>query len=244
MELKIALVTQARYGSSRLEGKILKQIQGKSILEIHLLNARKSKLATHFFVATTNEKESELIVNESLKCNWDVARGSTDDVLSRFWNTVKELNPDLVVRVTSDCPFVQPQIIDQAILSTIANDYDYLSTSLDFPDGLDVEVFSGSLLKQAVNEAKLSSEREHVTPWIRKNAKKIGSISPDTMEYSNVRLTVDQVEDLECVQYLNEIFGAEESWIKYAEYVKANPSIFKNQVIIRNEGYINSLKND
>lgn len=244
MELKIALVTQARYGSSRLGGKILKKIQGKTLLELHLLNARKSKLSTHFFVATTNEKESDMIVNEAHRCNWDAVKGSTDDVLLRFWNTVKGLEPNFVVRITSDCPFVQPKIIDQAISAAITNKYDYVSTSLDFPDGVDVEVFTGSLLKRAVKEAKLSSEREHVTPWIRNNANSKGMIRPESKEYANVRLTVDEAQDLECVRLLDELFGAEESWVKYAEYVIANPTIFKNQDIIRNEGYLNSLKND
>ena len=139
--MKIALVTQARFGSSRLKGKVLEKISNKTILQIHLENVKKSKLVTDFYVATTNESESDIICSIAENCNFNYFRGDLNNVLSRFYYTVKEGLPDYVVRVTSDCPLIDSVLIDEVIHYTIFNKLSYCSTSYEYPDGVVVEVF-------------------------------------------------------------------------------------------------------
>jgi len=242
--MSVALITQARFGSTRLPGKVLKEINSKTLLRMHLENAGKVKLVDHFMVATTNEVESNLIKDEAENCGWKAFQGSTDDVLNRFHESVKEYNPTWVVRITSDCPLVQASLIDEIISEAISNDYDYINTSLDFPDGVDVEVFKFDMLAKADNEAKLLSEREHVTPWIRKQAAKTATFEAQTDIYKNVRLTVDEWADFECMEQLIMKFGYQADWEVYANYVSKNSELFRNQTIIRNEGYLKSIQKD
>jgi spore coat polysaccharide biosynthesis protein SpsF len=240
----VAVVTQARVGSSRLPSKVLKKIGENTLLEIHLSNAKKSKLSTHFIVATTVEPNAFLIEEKASLEGWDCYRGSMDDVLSRFYESSKEIRPDYIVRITSDCPLVQPKIIDELIELAINNKFEYASTSENFPDGVDSEIFTWEMLELANSNALLKSEREHVTPWIRKNAGHKGELEPETNEFKDVRLTVDEIDDFKCLDFLIERFGADKNWKEYSKFVKENPEYFKNQSIMRNEGYAKSLLND
>jgi len=242
--MKVAVVTQARVGSNRLPSKVLKKIGENTLLEIHLINAKKSKLATQFIVATTDEPNAELIKEKAIVQGWNCYRGSTDDVLTRFYEASKEIKPNYIIRITSDCPLVQPETIDELIELAINNKFDYASTSENFPDGVDAEIFTWEMLELAFKTAKLLSEREHVTPWIRSNAAQIGRLEPETDEFKDVRLTVDEMEDFSCIELLIERFGTDKNWKKYAKFVIENPEFFKNQNIQRNEGYSKSLLND
>ena len=172
MEQKIILITQARTGSTRLPGKILKEIKGKSLLEIHLERLKKCKNVSEIIVATTTNIEDELIYNKSIELGVSSYRGSEFDVLDRFYKSIENKNPDWIVRVTSDCPLIDPKLVDDVITYAIKNNKDYVTNILieHFPDGQDIEVFKYTALKKAWENAILNSEREHVTPYIKKNS--------------------------------------------------------------------------
>jgi spore coat polysaccharide biosynthesis protein SpsF (cytidylyltransferase family) len=242
--MRVAIVTQARVGSTRLPSKVLKVIGESTLLEIHLDNAKRSIMATDFIVATTNESNAFIIEEKAIAHNWNCYKGSTNDVLARFYFACDNVKPDYIVRITSDCPLVQPNVIDDLINYCINNQFDYASTSENFPDGVDAEIFTWETLNLAFNKAKLNSEREHVTPWIRNNVANKGRLEPETDKFKDVRLTVDEIEDYNCIKMLIERFGIDKNWTDYAKFVIENPEFFKNQGIQRNEGYAKSLLND
>tara|TARA_B110000971_G_C20022354_1_gene506990 strand:- start:1133 stop:1891 length:759 start_codon:yes stop_codon:yes gene_type:complete len=249
---KIILITQARIGSTRFPGKVLKTIGSSTILGVHLHRLKKSKLIDHIIVATTKESESEEIISISRKEKVEFFKGSTNDVLDRFYNAAKPYDPDFVVRVTSDCPLIDPKLIDSIIKTAVDKGIDYCSNVLDlsYPDGQDIEVFKFSVLKDAWLNSNLKSEREHVTPFIIKNTDFKGGNLYKSLNYSlktkfsQIRMTVDEKEDLITIKYLINQLGIDNDWIEYAKYIIENPEMFKNQNIARNEGYNESLKND
>lgn len=251
--MKILGITQARIGSTRMPEKILKTIMGQSLLEIHLRRILKSKLITKVKVATTTEEGSDQIIEIVGLLGIDVYKGSIDNVLERFYYTALPEQPDWVVRFTSDCPLIDPEVIDSVIQHAITNNLDYVSNTLDptFPDGLDTEVFKFSALVKAYNEAQLVSELEHVTPFIWKNSTfKGGSLfSSDCvyndMDFSNIRLTVDTYEDFLVIEKLVNILGPDKKWMEYVKALQEHPEIMAlNSSFKRNEGYEKSLHND
>jgi spore coat polysaccharide biosynthesis protein SpsF len=242
--MKIALVSQARVGSTRFPEKVLKTFGEYSLLEIHLKNALRSSLATNFIVATTEEAKAYLIEEQAVANGWECFKGSTHDVLERFYYAVVSLKPNYIVRITADCPLIQPEVIDDLINFAKKNQFDYASTSENFPDGIDVEIFTWEILEAAFNSAQLMSEREHVTPWIRTNAFFKGFLEPKTDRFKNVRLTVDEIEDFFCIEKLIQRFQANKVWTDYASFIIENPDLFGNQSIQRNEGYKKSLIKD
>ena len=249
--MKILAITQARTGSTRLPNKVLKEIAGKSLLQIHLERVRKSSLITKIIVATTTSPEDIKICDVAEKLGIEWYRGSEDDVLDRFYQASKNYNPDYVVRVTSDCPLLDPELIDSVISLIFDSQADYCSNVLieSFPDGQDVEVFTSKALEKAWKEALLRSEREHVTPYIYKNADFKGGRIFKALNYStgekkgHIRLTVDEPVDFEIVKVLVENLGTERSWKDYVKYL-SDHNIDKNTYIKRNEGYTKSLNKD
>lgn len=251
--MKILAITQARIGSTRLPEKILKTINNVSLLEIHLTRILKSKLITTLKIATTIEPDATKIIRIANSMNIEVHQGSVDNVLDRFYETAVPDQPDWVVRLTSDCPLIDPTEIDRVIQFAIDKDLDYASNALQptFPDGLDTEVFKFSVLKKAWHEAKLTSELEHVTPYIWKNSNlKGGDIFKaecllNAIDYSNIRLTVDTQEDFEVIKKLVEIAGIDKPWLYYVDILQKNPDIKAlNSSLIRNAGYQKSILND
>ena len=249
---KVIILTQARIGSTRFPQKVLKKIGEESLLSIHLKRLKKSENASKIVVATTFEKESDKIVEIAMLENIEAVKGSTDDVLDRFYQAAKNDKPDFVVRVTSDCPLIDHRLIDQVIEMTVQNNLDYGANILveEFPDGQDIEVIKWSALEKAWLEAKLPSEREHVTPYIRKNTDFNGGTLfkamnfPANANYNQVRMTVDEPSDLDTITLLISKLGLDESWKTYADFIVENPKVFENQKIVRNEGYIKSLEKD
>ena len=162
--MKIVAVTQARYGSTRLPAKVLKKVGDETLLDIHLQRILKATKITTLVVATTIEEGSDEIVRVAQRNGIGCYRGSINDVLERFYFAVKDMSPDYVVRVTSDCPLIDPHVIDHVITTCISAGCDYASNTLKptYPDGIDTEVFRFSALERAYNEALLKSEREHV----------------------------------------------------------------------------------
>ena len=250
--MKLLAITQARYGSTRLPAKILKTVNDRTLLEIHLLRLLQSKNITKLKVATTTEPGAVYIVDIAKKMNIDVYQGSINDVLDRFYHAALPEDPDYIVRITSDCPLIDPLIVDRVIELAINGNFDYVSADTkSFPDGMDVEVFKFSALLKAYDEATMQSEREHVTSYIWKNGTvKGGSLFKSEKlyckeDYSTYRMTVDTAEDFELVKRLIEALGYDKSCEEYVEYLQVHPEILKiNSMYERNEGYVKSINND
>jgi spore coat polysaccharide biosynthesis protein SpsF len=252
MEIKTILITQARFGSTRLPGKVLKEINSKALLEIHLERLKKCNNVAEIIVATTINIQDEVIFNKAIQWGFQSFRGSEDDVLDRFYQAVKHKNPDWVVRVTSDCPLIDPELVDKIITFANEKNVDYCSNVLieNYPDGQDIEVFKFSALQYAWENAKLLSDREHVTLYIRNNSdfkggNKFTAINfPCPLNYSKIRMTVDESKDFDLIEILVKELGIEKTWLEYTNYVIDNNLGSINQNIIRNEGLLKSLKND
>ncbi len=246
------LITQARTGSTRLPGKVLMEVNGTPLLKIHLDRLKKSKKVDKIIVATTICVEDNIIEELATEWGYEVFRGSENDVLDRFYQAVKSINPLWVVRVTSDCPLIDPMLVDKVIEFTKSNNKDYGSNVIEetFPDGQDVEVFKFLALETAWNSAIKESEREHVTPYIRNNSNLKGenlfsSISyKNNIDYSKIRITVDELNDFELINKVINDLGYNKSWLEYTEYIINNKLFDINGNIIRNEGYLKSLKNE
>lgn len=251
--MKVVAITQARSGSTRLPNKVLKQINGKSLLEIHVDRIKQSKLVSDIFIATTTAKNDNQIEELAKKLNVNYYRGSENDVLDRFYQTIKDVKPDLIVRLTSDCPLIDPVLIDEVVQKAIDLKLDYYANVMEesFPDGQDIEVFTFNALEKAWKETYLKSDREHVTPYIRNNSSYKGGtlFTSDNYSinrnYNQVRLTVDEPADFEVIEKIIAKLGLNASWKTYADYYLDNSQIKAlNNTIIRNEGYQKSIKQD
>ena len=253
MEPVVAIITQARVGSTRLPNKLMLQLNdGMTLLDLHLQSIKKSKYNKNILVATTFEPGVEQLIDIAEKNDISCFQGSLDDVLDRFYQAALTIKPDYVVRLTSDCPLIDHQLLDQVIDATLEAKVDYGTNVFkeSFPDGQDIEVVSFAALETAWKEAVLKSDREHVTPFIRnnsehKNGTRFTSFSFDWTESFNfVIMTVDQQEDFETIQTLIDHCGLFRRWTEYTIFILENPQLFTNQSVIRNEGYYNSLKKD
>jgi spore coat polysaccharide biosynthesis protein SpsF len=251
--MKTLAITQARIGSTRFPEKILKTINGESLLEIHLKRIKKSKLIAQLKVATTNEPDSDKIVSIAGKLGIKSYKGSVENVLERFYKAAVTEQPDWVVRLTSDCPLIDPAEIDRVIQYAYDTDLDYVSNALKptYPDGINVEIFKFSVLEKTMHEATLKSELEHVTPYIWKNSTfKNGKLFTsgcvmNEEDLSLFRLTVDRHEDFEVIKRLIQLIGTDRPWIDYVNALEAHPEIKKlNMAYARNEGYEKSLRKD
>jgi spore coat polysaccharide biosynthesis protein SpsF len=242
----VIIITQARIGSTRLPSKVLKEIEGKSLLQIHLERLKKSTYGDNIIVATTFEDGVEKIIKIAKSVEVDYYQGDTNDVLDRFYNAAKGKSPDYIVRVTSDCPLLDPVLMDEIIQLAVVNDLDYTTNTLieAFPDGQDVEVIKWSAFEKSWNETSLKSDREHVTPYIRVNSSFFGknlfkSKNFDSSEnYNKVRMTVDESKDFDAIKILTTTLGNDKNWKDYTDFILNNPDLFFNQRIIRNEGSI------
>jgi spore coat polysaccharide biosynthesis protein SpsF (cytidylyltransferase family) len=168
-------------------------------------------------------------------------------VLERFYLAAKQYNPEYVMRLTSDCPLIDPVLVDDLISKFLESGADYASNSLNstLPDGMDAEIFKFRALEEAFNSASLKSEREHVTPYIR-NSGKFNVLAVDySPSLGNIRLTLDTIEDYNLINSLIEQKGENASMQSYVDTVINNPELKKlNSNTIRNEGYLKSLKED
>lgn len=251
-QIKVIAITQARVGSSRLPRKVLLPLGNDTLLGVHLERLKRAKSIDQCIVATTNEDESESIVKLAEAKDIATYQGSLNDVLDRFYQAALPYKPSHVVRVTSDCPLIDPDLIDKIVNEAITGGYDYYANILveDFPDGQDVEVFTFKALAKAWNEATTNTEREHVTPYIRNNSNfKGGTLfqsadypAPDN--YNHVRMTVDEAVDLEVMQWLVDELGTDKDWLTYTKFMLANQDKLANARIQRNEGYLKSLKKE
>jgi len=207
--MKTVIIIQARMTSTRLPGKVLKQVMGKPLLEYQIERLRRVQLADEMVVATTTNGTDQPIIDLCARLNIPYFRGSEDDVLARFYEAAVKHEADVIVRITSDCPVIDPKVIDKVIqfYNDHYPDYDYVSNTLirSFPRGMDTEVFSAKVLAEAFFKAKAFNEREHVTPFIYKNPEKyrLGNVSY-VLNENRHRWTVDTIEDFELVNKIIE----------------------------------------
>lgn len=249
---KIFVLIQARMGSKRLPGKVLKKIGGNALIGILLDRLKESKRLDKIIVLTSTSISDDVLASYLKNKSIIYFRGDENDVLDRYYQAMKKYPSDYVVRITADCPLIDPELLDNMIDMITTTEVDYCSNVFQnsFPDGQDIEIFKSSVLRKAWREAHLNSEREHVTPYIIKNtdinggklfkAKAYESIS----SFSNIRMTVDTLNDFNAIKILVNELGYNQTWDVYTHYIINNPKKFYNQEIIRNLGYINSLEND
>ncbi len=201
--LKVITVIQARTGSSRLPQKVLMSICGKPLLSRMIERVQRSELCGQIVIATSTEKEDDAIEELCTKYKLDLYRGSLNDLLDRHYQTGKKYNADAVVKIPSDCPLIDPHVIDKVIKNFVDNypDYDFVSNlhPASFPDGNDVEIMKMGALEKAHKEAERQLEREHTTPYIWENPDKfmINNILWETnQDFSSThRWTIDYEED-------------------------------------------------
>ena len=244
----ISVIIQARMGSTRLPGKVLKDISGRPVLW-HVINRiKKSKYISKIIVATTDNKEDIKIYEYCNKNNINVFRGSSEDVLDRYYKCAKEYDCKNIVRITADCPLHDALVIDKVVESYLEKKYDYVSNTFKYtyPDGLDTEIFSFNVLKDAWENAKLLSEREHVTPYIRKNSKYRKSNILADKKYPVYRLTLDYDEDYNFIKSIYKGIGKLDfSLDDVIEFLNKNLELLRlNGNYKINEGYEKSLKED
>lgn len=251
--MNVIVITQARSGSTRLPSKVLKKIQNKTLLQIHIDRIKQAKLVDDIYIATTIDESDNIIEELADELQVKSYRGSEDDVLDRFYQTAKNVKPDFIVRLTSDCPLIDPKLIDEVVGEAKVQNLDYYSNVLveKYPDGQDIEVFKFTALKKAWREAVLLSEREHVTPYIRKNSTFFGqSLFTSNnhnlnVDYNHVRLTVDEPSDFEVIKILINDLGLDRDWRTYTNYYLSNENINTlNKDIVRNEGYLKSINKE
>lgn len=248
----VVAIVQARMGSSRLQGKVLKEILGKPMLW-HLVNRLKwSKLIDKIVVATTVNDRDKPILKLAEELGIDSFAGSEEDVLDRYYQAANSYNADTIVRITADCPLIDPELVDKVIGHYLENidRLDYVHSGIGYPDGIvETAVCSFTALEKAWREARLASEREHVTAYIWKNPQifRIATVENEK-DLSHMRLVVDHKEDF---QLVTEIF---QSLYKEGEIFHLNdildllskrPELLElNKRSVRNEGYLKSLAED
>ena len=204
-------IIQARMGSTRLPGKVLMDLAGQPMLARVVERTVRAKRLDDVVVATTTSARDYRIENLCRARGWPCFRGSEDDVLDRYHTAARAHRAETIVRVTSDCPLIDPGIIDEAVRIFSEGRWDYVSNTLEprrFPRGLEVEVLSFGVLEQAWKEDSSPVSREHVTPYVYRHPERFRLCSlPHASDHSEMRWTVDEPEDLEFVRRIYGHFG-------------------------------------
>jgi len=248
----IAAIIQARMGSSRFPNKVMKIIVEKPMLWHQINRLRKSKLIEKLIIATTDKIQDRVIIDFAKENNILYFAGSEEDVLDRFYNCAKKFKVETVVRITGDCPLIDPSLVDMIINFYIdnKNQYDYVHNGNTYPDGiLETEVFSFDILKKTWENSKLSSEREHVTPYIWKNPEIFKQATVENnKDLSYLRFVVDDEKDFKLVKIIFQNLYKEDGMFYFEDivrFINQNPELIKiNKNTIRNEGYQKSILKD
>ncbi|MBQ6975313.1 MAG: glycosyltransferase family protein [Selenomonadaceae bacterium] len=241
-------IVQARCSSSRLPRKVLSPILGKPMIVHELERLQRSQCIDKIILATSTDSSDDPLV-EIAESIIEVYRGNLDDVLDRYYQCAKLYQPENVVRITGDCPVIDWRIVDKVIGQHLEEGNDYTSLTERFPDGLDTEVFKFAALERAWREAKLNSEREHVTLYIRKHPEIFKLGKRDCAEdFSAMRWTVDEPQDFEFIQKIFAALYPQEKDFGMKDILQlldSQPELKKiNAGIQRNEGLQKSLKLD
>ena len=248
------VIMQARMGSSRLPGKVLKQVCGRTLLELQYERIQAASTVNRIIIATTIGELDEAIFELCQGAHMECYRGSENDVLDRYYQAACQAGSaqdDAVIRVTADCPLLDPEVLDQVVKLFWAKGVDYASNvnPPTFPDGLDVEIFKYEALVKAWREAKLTSEREHVTPYLRNHPEIFSQVNYNReVDLSQLRLTVDEPEDLEIIRFIYDDLYQQKRIFLLADILQlidANPQLQDlDRGALRNAGYEKSLRED
>ena len=241
---KIVATIEARMNSSRLPGKVLKEINGKPMIE-YLINRLKTiDSIDEIILATTDSKSDDKLEKIALENSILVYRGSEENVMSRVLFAAENFNADIIVETHGDNPLLDPQIIDQAISMYLANNLDYIGNSHihSYPLGMDIQVFSTKALRKSYDLTSDKLDREHVTLHIRKNPKLFRSfnlIAPQELRRPEIHLTVDEEEDFELVSKIIQNFGKKNpnfSCLDIIDYLDTNNNLLKINKSIQRKG--------
>ncbi len=228
--MKVVAIVQARVGSVRFPNKVMKLIQGVPMIEILLKRLKNSKLLDQIILATSIDSNNTALVKHVESIGFICKQGSELDVLERYAEVAEQYKADVIVRITGDCPLIDPVLLDQCIARYKESEVDYYSNTIPptFPDGLDIEVIKSSALKKAANEATKPYDREHVTSFIKESdffSKKNHSYDEN---FSELRWTVDDPEDFEVISKIFEHFAPNIyfSWKEVLELYNKKPQLF------------------
>ena len=247
--LNIVIIIQARMSSKRLPGKVLLPLHNKTVLDYVYSRSKRVAMADEVVVATSTDVTDDQIEIHCIQNKYNVFRGSLDDVLERYYKAAKKYNADIIVRITSDCPFIDYEIVNQMLKNFIKSNYDYYYLGGNFPDGLDCSIIRSKALDEAHNKAHLKSDREHVCPYIERNNDKF-NINFMSYKYDlyNYRWTLDTHNDyIFLKEIISHLQGDKEFFVSddvIATLEKFPNLLDINKGAIRNEGYLISLKND
>lgn len=238
----VGIITQARMGSTRLPGKVLRTVRGQTMLAFHVQRLRASGLP--IYIATTTSPADDAIVAEAERLSVPYFRGEEDNVLQRYYDTASHFGLQTIVRVTSDCPLIDGQLVRTGVEQYVAanNPQLYLSNGIQrtFPRGLDFEVFSDELLREAQRNATSVSDQEHVTPYIHQNRSgrvKLAHVTrhPDA---SRFRITLDTTEDFQLLSILLEQYQADAlSAAQLVELLERHPELVAINAAIEQKKY-------
>lgn len=239
--MKIIAIVQARMGSTRLPNKVMKEINGLPMIELLLARLSQSKELDQIVVATSIDAKNIPLVETVRALGYACEQGSEDDVLERYVNAAKVYQADVVVRITGDCPLVDPELVDECIRCFRTEHVDYFSNTSppSYPDGLDVEVVTLAALEQAMRESNKLFDHEHVTPYVREIGRFNTSGMQNSEDLSALRWTVDESSDFEVITNVFTHFSPDIhfTWQQVLELQRSQPNLFAaNQNIIRNEG--------
>lgn len=232
--MTVICVIQARFASSRLPGKVLEPIGDRSMLAMVIHRASRAASVEHTIVATSTETSDDTVAAAAAEAGARVVRGSQFDVLDRFYAALSmEPSADILVRLTADCPFVDPDVIDLVVNNLIDGNLDFSANRLPpphprtYPVGLDVEACKTKALRTAWREATFPHQREHVMPYIYENPRdfRFGVVDLD-VDLSSFRWTVDTADDLAAVRRIAALVGPEPfGWRDVLSVAQAHPEI-------------------
>ena len=209
--MKIIAIIQARMSSTRLPGKILLDLNGKPVLQNIVERIKRAKDIDEVIVATSTNKDDDIVESFLQEHNMNVFRGSLTNVLERFYHCAKQYNADIVIRFTADNALIDPDLIHEAVTLYKNKSVDYLYYKPSLPLGMGIEIFSFSALNKAYHEASNEECLEHVTPYIKNNPDKFRILRYEGCEnennYSALRFTMDTEEDYQFVKTIYNYFG-------------------------------------
>lgn len=203
--MNVIAIVQARVGSTRLHEKVIKKIRDKVVLDYVIERLKFCKEVDNIVLATTTSEKDDVLRDYAVNKEISLFRGSEEDVLSRYYNAAERYKADLVIRITSDCPLIDPKIVDEVIRKHIESDADYTSNTIKrtYPRGFDVEVFNFNVLAEAYKNASEKYQREHVTLYIKEHAEKFKLQNIEVkgkLDRPDIRITVDTKEDFELIK--------------------------------------------
>ena len=246
-ELKVIAIVQARMGSSRLPGKVMKEICGKPMLEWVIQRAQGAACINQLAVAMTTDPADDILENYCREHGIEYYRGSPADVLDRFVQAGRKFHADVIARLTADCPFIDPDLIDQTFGAFTESRVDFAANRLPpphkrtFPIGLDVEIVAMPALEKAWREAIELYQREHVMPYIYQHPELYKMCIIDhPLDFGSYRWTVDTPEDLLFIQAVAEKQSCrmDFGWLEVIDLLKQHPELMKINALVKHKSYL------